>query len=139
MLSRRLVAMKRDVILPFAGGLDASADVSGCKWIDLMPNSARYHLTRTYGTDLDGFTPRAGTSRATGRMDWDMRLPFAGDLDSSSDISGHGSMDLMSRPARDNPKRMCVADFDGFAPPGSRLSRTGKRWTATSYRRLLVM
>ena len=29
------------------------------------------------GTDLDGFTPRAGTSRATGRMDWDMRLPFA--------------------------------------------------------------
>jgi len=54
--------MKRDVILPFAGGLDASADVSGCNWIDLMPNSAQYHLTRTYGTDLDGFTPRAGCS-----------------------------------------------------------------------------
>eukprot|EP00966_Prymnesium_polylepis_P155529 3592487-Prymnesium_polylepis.2 len=28
-----------------------------------MPNSARYHLTRTYGTDLDAFTPRAKRGR----------------------------------------------------------------------------
>ena len=74
-----------------------------------------------YGTDIDGFAPPGGVlSRchaATGRMNRDVILPISGDLDSSADVSGRGSMDLMSKAARYNPKCMCRADFDGFAPP----------------------
>ena len=46
--------------------LDSSADVSGCGLIYLMPNSTRYNLTSMYGTEFDGFTPRAGALEATG-------------------------------------------------------------------------
>ena len=43
-----------------------------------------------------------------------------GDEDSSPDVSGRASMDLMPRPAIYNPIHMCGTDYNSFAAPRGR-------------------
>ena len=54
------------------------------------------------------------------------------DLDSSADVSGCVSMDVMSKPARCNAELVCGADFVTkstlFAPSGVDLMCTGRRY-----------
>eukprot|EP00966_Prymnesium_polylepis_P294758 6806975-Prymnesium_polylepis.1 len=72
--------------------------------MDLMSRPARYNLLPMYRAHFSGFTHQGEMLSSTGRRYRDVISSSPGDLDGSSDVSGRGSMDMMSRPASCNPK-----------------------------------
>ena len=77
-------------------------------------------------------TPGREPLAGTGRMNQDVIPSSRDNLDSSADVSGCVSMDMMPRPARCNAELVCGADFVTkstlFAPSVVYLVCTGRRY-----------